>query len=117
MDHSFSYLQLIINRNPFQSSRGILLIACLACWLIQDSLSALEEQPLQLLPNGGFSFGFANRDRGAAFHEARGTPDKVVRGRFGSRSPANGRIEETVYTAGPRGYVSYEFSSGNLFWY
>lgn len=45
----------------------------------------------------------ANDDIGGFYHSASGTPDNVVRGRYGSRSPASGQIEETVYTAGPRG--------------
>ncbi|KAH8406886.1 hypothetical protein KR222_010047, partial [Zaprionus bogoriensis] len=46
----------------------------------------------------------ANDDIGGYYHSASGTPDNVVRGRYGSRSPASGQIEETVYTAGPRGF-------------
>lgn len=48
----------------------------------------------------------ANDDIGGYYHSASGTPDNIVRGRYGSRSPASGQIEETVYTAGPRGWVS-----------
>lgn len=47
----------------------------------------------------------ANDDIGGYYHSASGTPDNIVRGRYGSRSPASGQIEETVYTAGPRGWV------------
>jgi len=47
----------------------------------------------------------ANDDIGGYYHSASGTPDNTVRGRYGSRSPASGQIEETVYTAGPRGWV------------
>ncbi|KAH8366064.1 hypothetical protein KR093_008826, partial [Drosophila rubida] len=46
----------------------------------------------------------ANDDIGGYYHSASGTPDNVVRGRYGSRSPASGQIEETVYSAGPRGF-------------
>ncbi|KAL7732282.1 hypothetical protein ACLKA6_018514 [Drosophila palustris] len=46
----------------------------------------------------------ANDDIGGFYHSASGTPDNIVRGRYGSRSPASGQIEETVYTAGPRGF-------------
>lgn len=45
----------------------------------------------------------SNDDVGGHFHSAKGSRNKVVRGRFGSRNPSNGRIEETEYTAGPRG--------------
>ncbi|ALC43643.1 Cpr73D, partial [Drosophila busckii] len=46
----------------------------------------------------------ANDDIGGYYHSASGTPDNTVRGRYGSRSPASGQIEETVYTSGPRGF-------------
>ncbi|GBP27635.1 hypothetical protein EVAR_102890_1 [Eumeta japonica] len=51
--------------------------------------------------------GYANQDRGASYHIASGTPggpNQVVKGSFGSRSPATGQIHDTVYTAGPRGF-------------
>ncbi|CAD7083002.1 unnamed protein product [Hermetia illucens] len=54
--------------------------------------------------DGSFSFGLSNKDIGGHYHEATGSADKIVRGRYGARSPASGRIEETVYTAGPRGF-------------
>ena len=42
---------------------------------------------------------------GSHYHSETGTANKVVRGRYGSRSADTGRVDETVYTAGPRGYV------------
>ncbi|XP_017957065.1 uncharacterized protein LOC108651709 [Drosophila navojoa] len=54
--------------------------------------------------DGSFQFRHANDDIGGYYHSASGTPDNIVRGRYGSRSPASGQIEETVYTAGPRGF-------------
>ncbi|KAH8379683.1 hypothetical protein KR009_006490 [Drosophila setifemur] len=54
--------------------------------------------------DGSFQFRHANDDIGGFYHSASGTPDNTVRGRYGSRSPASGQIEETVYTAGPRGF-------------
>ncbi|XP_037722016.1 fibroin heavy chain [Drosophila subpulchrella] len=54
--------------------------------------------------DGSFQFRHANDDIGGYYHSASGTPDNSVRGRYGSRSPASGQIEETVYTAGPRGF-------------
>ncbi|KAH8270637.1 hypothetical protein KR018_012634, partial [Drosophila ironensis] len=54
--------------------------------------------------DGSFQFRHANDDIGGYYHSASGTPDNTVRGRYGSRSPASGQIEETVYTAGPRGF-------------
>lgn len=44
-----------------------------------------------------------NDDFGGYYHSASGTPDNIVRGRYGSRNPATGKVEETIYTAGPRG--------------
>lgn len=45
---------------------------------------------------------YENKDRGAHYHKATGSVIKV-RGRYGSRSPVDDRIDEVVYTAGPRG--------------
>ena len=49
------------------------------------------------------NFSYSNADTGGHYHTASGNNNVKVRGRFGARNPANGRIEETVYTAGPRG--------------
>lgn len=62
----------------------------------------------KILPLVSFSIFFANGrhtndDIGGYYHSASGTPDNIVRGRYGSRNPATGQVEETVYTAGPRG--------------
>ncbi|XP_058463109.1 uncharacterized protein LOC131437646 isoform X2 [Malaya genurostris] len=54
--------------------------------------------------DGSFSFGLKNSDVGGHYHTASGNPKTVVRGRYGSRQPDTGRVEETVYTAGPRGF-------------
>ncbi|XP_044728573.1 translation initiation factor IF-2-like [Chrysoperla carnea] len=54
--------------------------------------------------DGSYEFGYANRDRGASYHFADANARNVVRGKFGSRNPGTGRIDETIYTAGPRGY-------------
>lgn len=43
-------------------------------------------------------------DPGGHYHEAAGNPKSIIRGRYGSRNPRNGRVEETVYTAGRRGF-------------
>ncbi|KAI8120199.1 hypothetical protein CVS40_8508 [Lucilia cuprina] len=53
--------------------------------------------------DGSYRFGHRNDDFGGYYHSASGTPDNIVRGRYGSRNPATGNVEETVYTAGPRG--------------
>ena len=45
---------------------------------------------------------YENKDRGAHYHKSTGSVIKV-RGRYGSRSPVDGRIDEVVYTAGARG--------------
>lgn len=53
------------------------------------------------------NFRLSNSDTaGGHYHSASGSPNKVVRGRYGSRNPVNNRLEETTYTAGPRGYDS-----------
>uniref|UniRef100_A0A1I8N2D6 Cuticle protein n=2 Tax=Musca domestica TaxID=7370 RepID=A0A1I8N2D6_MUSDO len=54
--------------------------------------------------DGSYQFRHTNDDIGGYYHTASGTPDNVVRGRYGSRNPATGQVEETVYTAGPRGF-------------
>ncbi|XP_037040402.1 uncharacterized protein LOC119077324 isoform X2 [Bradysia coprophila] len=55
-------------------------------------------------PDGSFSFGLSNNDYGAHYHTASGANNKIVRGRYGSRNPETGRVDETTYTAGPRGF-------------
>uniref|UniRef100_A0A182PER4 Uncharacterized protein n=1 Tax=Anopheles epiroticus TaxID=199890 RepID=A0A182PER4_9DIPT len=55
--------------------------------------------------DGSFAFGLKNSDTpGGHYHTASGNPKTIVRGRYGSRQPDTGRVEETVYTAGPRGF-------------
>uniref|UniRef100_A0A182WCB8 Uncharacterized protein n=1 Tax=Anopheles minimus TaxID=112268 RepID=A0A182WCB8_9DIPT len=55
--------------------------------------------------DGSFAFGLKNSDTpGAHYHTASGNPKTIVRGRYGSRQPDTGRVEETIYTAGPRGF-------------
>ncbi|XP_050681694.1 uncharacterized protein LOC126977060 isoform X2 [Leptidea sinapis] len=54
--------------------------------------------------DGSFDFGYANKDRGASYHLARGNSNGVVGGRFGAREPGTEEVKETVYTAGPRGF-------------
>ncbi|XP_055532211.1 uncharacterized protein LOC129722634 isoform X2 [Wyeomyia smithii] len=54
--------------------------------------------------DGSFNFGLKNSDVGGHYHTASGNPKTVVRGRYGSRQPDTGRVEETIYTAGPRGF-------------
>ncbi|KAG5678108.1 hypothetical protein PVAND_007809 [Polypedilum vanderplanki] len=62
-----------------------------------------SNQVNQVNSDGTFHFGYENKDQGAHYHKATGSVVKV-RGRYGSRNPATSRIDETVYTAGPRGY-------------
>ena len=45
---------------------------------------------------------YDNKDQGGHYHKATGSVIKV-RGRYGSRNAATGKIDETVYTAGARG--------------
>ncbi|KAL9908540.1 cuticular protein 73D [Glossina fuscipes fuscipes] len=54
--------------------------------------------------DGSYRFRHTNDDIGGFYHSASASPDNIVRGRYGSRNPATGQIEETVYTAGPRGF-------------
>lgn len=63
---------------------------------------------LDILQNLNFTcnlFRYANKDRGGSYHLARGNANNVVGGRFGAREPGTDEIKETIYTAGPRGYV------------
>lgn len=53
--------------------------------------------------NKYFLLRLSNNDYGAHYHSASGANNQIVRGRYGSRNPESGRIEETTYTAGPRG--------------
>lgn len=53
--------------------------------------------------DGSFQFGLSNNDIGSHSHTATGAVNGVVRGRYASRNPETGRVDETVYTAGPRG--------------
>lgn len=50
-----------------------------------------------------FLISYQNNDRGGHYHQASGKAAVKVRGRYGARSPVNGKVEETVYTAGVRG--------------
>lgn len=50
-------------------------------------------------------FSYSNSDEGSHYHEASGNPKVLVRGRYGARNPETQKIDETVYTAGPRGLV------------
>jgi hypothetical protein len=63
-------------------------------------------QQLDFLNGVSFSFrtvSYENNDKGGHYHEASGNVRKEVRGRYGARTPPNGKVDETVYTAGPRG--------------
>ncbi|KAH8302109.1 hypothetical protein KR044_002788 [Drosophila immigrans] len=71
-------------------------------FLLNPVLAEIEYNTINA--DGSFQFRHANDDIGGYYHSASGTPDNVVRGRYGSRSPASGQIEETVYSAGPRGF-------------
>lgn len=53
----------------------------------------------QLLPMDRYH----NNDQGGHYHESSGNPIIKVRGRYGSRNPKSTQIDETLYTAGPRG--------------
>lgn len=46
---------------------------------------------------------YQNNDEGGHYHEASGNARTKVRGRYGARTPPSGKIDETVYSAGPRG--------------
>ncbi|XP_017028277.1 uncharacterized protein Cpr73D isoform X1 [Drosophila kikkawai] len=81
----------------------LLWILCALLGYLADPTSA-EIEYNTINDDGSFQFRHANDDIGGYYHSASGTPDNTVRGRYGSRSPASGQIEETVYTAGPRGF-------------
>ncbi|XP_025206416.1 uncharacterized protein LOC112602523 [Melanaphis sacchari] len=51
--------------------------------------------------DGSYAFRYADRNQ---FHSAAASKDNVVSGRFGSRSPETGRIVQTSYSSGPRGF-------------
>ncbi|CAI6343387.1 unnamed protein product [Macrosiphum euphorbiae] len=51
--------------------------------------------------DGSYAFRYADRNQ---FHSAAANKDNVVSGRFGSRSPETGRIVQTSYSSGPRGF-------------
>lgn len=71
--------------------------------LHRRSLPRMETTSLRLL---FFFCSLKNSETvGGHYHTASGNPKTIVRGRFGSRQPDTGRVEETVYTAGPRGWV------------
>ncbi|XP_034481003.1 fibroin heavy chain [Drosophila innubila] len=81
----------------------LLCISCVFLGFLSDPVLA-EIEYNTINADGSFQFRHANDDIGGFYHSASGTPDNIVRGRYGSRSPASGQIEETVYTAGPRGF-------------
>ncbi|XP_026812357.1 uncharacterized protein LOC113553293 [Rhopalosiphum maidis] len=51
--------------------------------------------------DGSYAFRYADRNQ---FHSAAANKDNVVSGRFGSRSPETGRIVQTSYSSGLRGF-------------
>ncbi|KAL5289462.1 hypothetical protein ACFFRR_009527 [Megaselia abdita] len=55
-------------------------------------------------PDGSYDFEHRNDDYGRYYHSAKGYPNQIVRGRYGSRDPATGKVEEVKYTSGPRGF-------------
>ncbi|CAG9799650.1 unnamed protein product [Chironomus riparius] len=69
-----------------------------------DSKKNYQSYPVNNVnTDGTFHFGYDNKDQGGHYHKATGSVIKV-RGRYGSRNAATGKIDETVYTAGARGY-------------
>uniref|UniRef100_A0A336LI73 CSON014433 protein n=1 Tax=Culicoides sonorensis TaxID=179676 RepID=A0A336LI73_CULSO len=58
----------------------------------------------QVNSDGSYAFGLSNSDIGGHYHTASGNPSTSISGRYGSRNPETGQIDETVYTAGPRGF-------------
>lgn len=54
--------------------------------------------------DGSYSFRHSNDDIGSFYHSSSSSPDNIVQGRYGSRNPATGKVEEVVYTAGPLGF-------------
>nr|XP_018904532.1 PREDICTED: uncharacterized protein LOC109035379 [Bemisia tabaci] len=54
--------------------------------------------------DGSYRFQYTNNDRGQHYHGAVASADNTVAGRYGYREPGTGRITETQYTAGQRGF-------------
>lgn len=69
--------------------------------MILSKLSAKDQR----FSTKRITFRHRNDDYGRYYHSAKGYPNKIVRGRYGSRDPATGRVEEVKYTSGPRGWV------------
>ncbi|CRK95811.1 CLUMA_CG009263, isoform A [Clunio marinus] len=73
-------------------------------WTIITAEDPKSTQVNEVNPDGSFQFGYQNKDQGGHYHQASGHPAIKIRGRYGARSPINGRVDEVVYTAGPRGF-------------
>ncbi|XP_063698107.1 uncharacterized protein LOC134829046 [Culicoides brevitarsis] len=82
---------------------NILLIAILAT-NVYGLLADADTDYNHINADGSYAFGLSNSDEGSHYHTAAGNPSTAISGRYGSRNPENGQIEETVYTAGPRGF-------------
>ncbi|XP_054732422.1 uncharacterized protein LOC129240553 isoform X1 [Anastrepha obliqua] len=80
----------------------LLIGALVLCFSGKVARAKIEKNTIN--EDGSFSFRHANYDIGSYYHSAMAGPDNIVRGRYGSRNPATGQVEEVVYTAGPRGF-------------
>ncbi|CAO1313158.1 unnamed protein product [Diamesa hyperborea] len=78
-----------------------ILLTFIVQWI---SVLADETDYSSVNPDGSYQFGYSNSDQGGHYHTSSGNNAIKVRGRYGSRNPASGQIDETVYTAGPRGF-------------
>lgn len=67
-------------------------------WAIAEIDDKNTQRRLNYLP---FFDRYDNKNQGGHYHKATGSVIKI-RGRHGSRNSANGKIDETVYTGGPR---------------
>ncbi|XP_056635980.1 collagen alpha-1(II) chain [Diorhabda sublineata] len=82
-------------------SEKIKIIPILLIAILVKETEADDDDFNVLYKNGAYEFGYNNPD---SYHYARGNRQNVVNGEFGGRNPKTGGIDNTVYTAGPRGF-------------
>ncbi|XP_014093148.3 uncharacterized protein [Bactrocera oleae] len=80
----------------------LLMLICVLC--LNGKVTEAEIVENTINGDGSFSFRHSNDDIGSFYHSASSTPDNIVQGRYGSRNPTTGQLEEVAYTAGPRGF-------------
>ncbi|GAB0100339.1 uncharacterized protein DMENIID0001_163650 [Sergentomyia squamirostris] len=78
----------------------VVVIFCEMSTVVPDAATDFN----QVNSDGSFSFGLSTNDKGGHYHMSSGNPKTIIRGRYGARNPETGSIDETVYTAGARGF-------------